>query len=160
VAGRYAVKGDEIQFQIGRYDRTRELVIDPVLTYLAGLGPGKKLAVDGQGNAYIIAEAIQGGFPSAPGEKDILVMKLNPAGTQLIYNTILGGSLVDTPVDITVDIQGNVTLLANSSSPDFPGVTTVELGAILKSVDGAETFQPSGRGVFGSGVVGGFVFDP
>jgi len=134
VSGRYVVKGNQVGFEIGRYDQGRELVIDPVLNYLARLTPGKRIALDGQGNAYIIADVIS----SVNGEKDILVMKLNPTGTQMVYNTILGGRLADTPADITVDAQGNVTLLANSSSPDFPGATGAASGvyALRLSADG------------------------
>lgn len=161
VNGRYVVKGNQVGFDIGRYDRSRELVIDPVLNYLAQLTPGDRIAVDGQGNAYIIAQARQGVFPSVNGESDILVMKLNPAGTQMVYNTILGGNSADRAADITVDAEGRVTLLANSSSPDFPGVTDIELREIFKSNDGAMNWQPSGRGVVSLFVTpSGFVFDP
>jgi len=158
--GRYVVQGNQVGFEIGDYDRSRELVIDPVLNYSARLMPGDRIAVDGQGNAYIIAEAWRDVFPSVNGEKDALVMKLNPAGTQVVYTTILGGSLADTPADIAVDAEGNVTLLVNSSSPDFPAMTNdFDLGAILKSADGAENFQPSGRNLFARRVEGEFVFD-
>lgn len=161
IKGRYVVRGKQVGFALGRYDRNRALVIDPVLHYTARLMPGDRIAVDGQGSAYIIAEARREVFPSVKGEKDILVVKLNPAGTQVVYNTIVGGSLTDTPVDIVVDAEGNITLLVNSSSPDLPGlIKDFDQGAIQKSTDGAENFQPSGRNIFGWRVASEFVFDP
>src|SRR5262247_3192902 len=50
VNGRYVVKGNQVGFEIGRYDRGRELVIDPVLNYLARTSVGRSIAVDAQGN--------------------------------------------------------------------------------------------------------------
>jgi uncharacterized protein (TIGR03437 family) len=161
VSGRYVVKGKQVGFEIGDYDRSCGLVIDPVLNYSARLMPGDRIAVDGQGSAYIIAIARREVFPSVKGEEDALVVKLNPAGTQVVYTTILGGSLADRAADIAVDAEGNVTLLVNSQSPDLPGlIRNFDLGAIRKSDDGAENFQSSARGIFGSSVASEFVFDP
>jgi hypothetical protein len=58
VPGQYVVQGDEITFQVGDYDSSLPLVIDPVLvysTYLGGSGgdQGLGIAVDGSGNSYI-----------------------------------------------------------------------------------------------------------
>ncbi len=161
VVGRYVVKGNQVRFEIGHYDMSRELVIDPTLNYLALGIPGARIAVDAQGNAYITSEAKKFVFPSINVEQDILVMKLNPEGTQVVYTTILGGSMIDAPADINVDAEGNVTLLVNSSSQDFPGLAPdFDLDVIKKSVDGAENFQPGGHGVFGTTLFGEFVFDP
>lgn len=140
--------------------QVHSLKSDSVLNYLAQLMPGNRIAVDGQGNAYLIAEAKQTVFPAVKGEKDILLAKINPAGTALVYNTLIGGSLTDAAADIAVDADGNVTLLVNSSSPDFPGAASIELGNILKSDDGAMNWQPSGRGILGNIGASEFVFDP
>ncbi len=161
VMGRYVVKGRQVGFEIGRYDRRRELVIDPTLNYLARVIPGDRIVVDGQGAAYIIYEDKDLISPTVSSDQDILVMKLNPEGTQVVYTTILGGSLFDDAADISVDAEGNVTLLVNSPSPDFPGLPDdFDSGLIRKSVDGAENFQPSGRRVSGLTVASDFVFDP
>src|SRR5262249_1606575 len=57
IEGRYVLKGSIVRFELGSYDRSRELVIDPTLsysTYLGGSGDerGTGIAVDGSGRAY------------------------------------------------------------------------------------------------------------
>ena len=51
------LKGDHITFEVARYDKTRPLVIDPVLAYSTYLGgstrTGHGIAVDASGNAYV-----------------------------------------------------------------------------------------------------------
>ena len=59
IAGRYALGApSEFGFELGKYDHTRPLVIDPVLaysTYLAGssVDVGTAIAVDQAGSAYV-----------------------------------------------------------------------------------------------------------
>ena len=57
VNGRFTVKGRRIGFEVAAYDRTRPLVIDPVVsyaTYLGGAGDqtGAGIGVDAAGNIY------------------------------------------------------------------------------------------------------------
>src|SRR5256884_6259083 len=54
----YLAKNHEVGFRLGRYDATRQLVIDPVLSYstfLGGTGGAAAFSafVDSQGNAYV-----------------------------------------------------------------------------------------------------------
>src|SRR5207237_3743438 len=64
VDGRYVLKGDrQVAFEVASYDRTKPLVIDPVLrysTYLGGSGDDlpapagtQGIAVDPEGKAYL-----------------------------------------------------------------------------------------------------------
>lgn len=58
VAGSYRVNGRVVSFELGRYDRSRELVIDPVLAYSSLVGGsnddyGMGIAVDAESNAYV-----------------------------------------------------------------------------------------------------------
>ena len=66
-----------ISFDVGPYDRTRPLVIDPlVLGYSTFLGTplgsdqGQGIAVDGAGNAYIVGYTPTTNFPTTPGAFD------------------------------------------------------------------------------------------
>ena len=65
IASRFVLGRDgQVGFQVGRYDHSRSLVIDPVLslsysTYLGGNGFGDAIAVDSAGNAYITGERTQ-----------------------------------------------------------------------------------------------------
>lgn len=59
VDGKFQLNGDQVQFALGDYDRSRDLVIDPVVrsysTLLGGtsLDQAVSIAADGNGNAFI-----------------------------------------------------------------------------------------------------------
>ncbi|MEI2688932.1 MAG: SBBP repeat-containing protein [Anaerolineae bacterium] len=64
---------------------------------------GYAIALDGAGNAYVTGETWSSNFPTTPGafdtshngNSDAFVVKLNPAGSGLVYATFLGGSDYD-----------------------------------------------------------------
>jgi hypothetical protein len=72
IAGGYALKGNELRFAVGQYDRRQTLVIDPVLvysTYLGGINSdgATGVAVDSAGNAYVVGTTNFTGFPVTSG---------------------------------------------------------------------------------------------
>lgn len=112
-------------------------------TYLGGINrdDGRKIAVDTEGNAYVIgAVELQppssiDNFPTTPGALqttyggggiDAIVAKLNPdptvvpATNQLVYSTYLGGSDDDGGSSIAVDTFGNAYVTGATQSTDFP----------------------------------------
>lgn len=132
VRSKYVLKKNgEIAFAVGHYDRSRELIIDPVIvysTFIGGRGSeyGRSITVDGAGNAYITGEAGSASFPTTSGAYDrvspggdAFVAKFSPSGA-LIYSTFLGGSGFDRANGITVDSQGAVYIAGETSSTDFP----------------------------------------
>jgi uncharacterized protein (TIGR03437 family) len=85
VEASFAVAGNEIRFRLGRYDHSKTLIIDPVLTYasyLAGSGtdhigqttgpgvstPGSSqgIAIDSAGSAYVTGDTFSLDFPITP----------------------------------------------------------------------------------------------
>ncbi len=133
----------EVGFDIAGYDRSRPLVIDPVLsysTYLGGTGLdyAEGIAVDLTGRAYLVGYTNSADFPvsnaAQPGGgggtcgngldiypcPDVFVARLNAAGTALDYATYLGGSGEDFGTGIAVDAAGNAFLTGYTNSPDFP----------------------------------------
>jgi len=93
---------------------------------------GAAIAVDAGGNAYVGGWTASDDFPTrAPlqenlfGFTDAFVAKLNPAGSELVYSTYLGGAGPDTAAGIAVDAEGNV-YLTGEASPDFPTVNPIE----------------------------------
>ncbi|MDY6852951.1 MAG: SBBP repeat-containing protein, partial [Thermodesulfobacteriota bacterium] len=133
VSGRYVLLGqNRIGFNLAGYDRSRPLIIDPVLvysTYLGGSGDetGWSIAVDSSGAAYVAGETDSLDFPQAglqgafgTGETDAFAAKLNPSGTALVYATYLGGSGVDSATSLTVDSSGAAYLTGYTDSNDFP----------------------------------------
>jgi Beta-propeller repeat len=131
VQSAYRMKGDhQIGFELGAYDPSLPLVIDPVLTYSTYLGGseddrGLGIAVDGEGNTYVTGVTQSANFPQSgsntgTGGEDVFVSKLNPAGSALIYSAYLGGSAADVARALVVDAAGNVYVLGGTRSTNFP----------------------------------------
>ena len=136
VAGEYALFGpSEAGFKVtGRWDASKPLVIDPVIAYSvvyggSSLDAGRAIAVDSSGNAYIAGYTLSADFTTvgAPasglglsGTADAFVMKLNAAGTQVLYATYLGGAAADIAYGIAVDSLGRMYIVGETNSPNFP----------------------------------------
>lgn len=135
IAGSYVLLGKhDVGFRLAKYDRTKQLVIDPVLsysTYLGGSGneDSTGIALDIQGNVYIVGETNSTDFPtknafnSSLSPDDTFVMKLNPSASgaaSLIYSTYLGGSSDEDNSNIAVDYQGNAYITGLTFSTNFP----------------------------------------
>ena len=119
VEGSYAISEGGVGFEIGPYDSSTPLVIDPVLLYSSFLGGsqvdiGTDVALDAAGNIYITGSTSSLNFPLAnPAQpakaagSDAFVTKLNPSGTTLLYSTYFGNNGNDAGVGIAVDGGGN-----------------------------------------------------
>src|SRR5438876_4733365 len=134
VSGRYVLTDSyQIGFQLGAYDATRPVIIDPVLfysTYLGGGGDdvGNSIAVDESGDAYVTGQIDSTNFPTTPGAfqatsmggGDAFVPKHNATGSGRVYSTYLGGSNFDAGRGIAVDASGNAYVTGGTASTDFP----------------------------------------
>jgi len=145
VAGKFVLRAkDQVGFELGAYDRSRMLVIDPQLsysTYLGGSGaescsaitglaftPGcPAIAVDSGLNAYIAGSTESTDFPPAPGHignltgtANVFIAKFNSQASALLFSTYLGGSDIDYPAGVAVDAGFNVFVSGTTDSPDFP----------------------------------------
>ena len=121
-----------VGFQLGPYDPSLPLVIDPVITYstfLGGSGFGAVTAVarDGLGNLYAAGWTEALDFPIAGayqatnrGGVDAFVVKLDPRGSSLLYATYIGGSGDDRPAGIAVDASGFAYVVGATGSSNFP----------------------------------------
>ncbi len=100
-------------------------------TYLGGSGRdrGKHITVDNTGNAYITGFTVSSSnFPLqnplqptyGGGNSDVFVVKLNAAGSSILYSTYLGGNGNDAGNSVTVDDSGNIYLLGYTTSTNFP----------------------------------------
>jgi len=107
VEGRYLLLDKtRVAFDIGTYDATRPLVIDPVLVYSSFLGSSGddgtyEVAVDAAGNSIVTGYTTAIGFPTtigaydssySGGASDAFVTKLNNTGTAAVFSTYLGGA--------------------------------------------------------------------
>src|SRR5206468_2466155 len=135
IAGRYELTGNNrVGFEVGPYDRSQTLVIDPVLSYSTYLGGsaqdnGRAIALDSAGNAYVTGATASTNFPGASssaiqptfgGFQDAFVAKLNATGTALLYSTYLGGSAGDYAGGIALDSSGNAYVTGFTGSTNFP----------------------------------------
>jgi hypothetical protein len=123
-----------VSFDVAAYDRSRPLVIDPVLSYSTFLGGsssefGLGIGVDGSGNIYLAGptnstdfptvnpiQVVQGGAPLS----DAFVAKIKSDGTGLEYSTYLGGDNDDFAGGIAVDAAGNAYIVGLTKSTNFP----------------------------------------
>ena len=155
VDGRYVLQdsGRRVGFQVGAYDRSRPLVIDPTIAYSTplggrtaatggfsgGLDTTNGITVDDDGNAYVVGftdavppspyptteGALQTSFGG--GVRDAFVTKLSPAGDTALYSTYLGGSAEDRATDVAVDEStGNAYVYGFTASTNFPTETPLQ----------------------------------
>jgi hypothetical protein len=156
VGGRFVLRGrskkgfETVGFEVGRFDRGRELVIDPVLSYSTyingtsgsyGSSAVAAIAVDTAGEAFITGSATAisptaGAFQGTDNNDtgfggNAYVMKLNASGTNVVYATYLGGSggfqilpppgwAGDGGLAIAIDTSGDAYLTGFTYSQDFP----------------------------------------
>lgn len=131
-----------VGFELGKYDHTRPLIIDPILSYATFLGGSggdqvRAIAADSTGNLYITGETSSSDFPvlgsyqsRIKGSSDAFVTKLDPTGTKILYSTYLGGARSATGSNsIAVDARGSAYIGGTTSSTAFP----VTLGAYQSS---------------------------
>lgn len=172
VKGRYAIRNPRsairnpvVEFEIGRYDHSRELVIDPAIEYSVRAYAAESIAVDSQGNAYITSVVEAGDALFGRGGKEIRLWKLNSAGTQQLSNTVIGGSGDDIPHDLAIDSSGNVYITGETYSTDFPlnwGVpSNAGGGGCFKSTDSGSTWSHVGKGLASKDLaIGPIMIDP
>ncbi len=147
VEGRFALlASNRVGFEVGAYDHSRELIIDPVFsfgTFFGGTGDDKfpSIAVDILGNIYMAGSTTSPNLPVtafagtsvfqpalnvAANAQNIFVLKLNPqtGGGGVEYMTYLGGSGTDASVGIGVDGAFNAYVAGTTTSTDFPTTNT------------------------------------
>jgi len=154
VQGSFVVARHEVRFKLGAYDKSRPLVIDPVInytTYLGGSGNENYfsdsktisylsgIVVGSDGSAYVYGVTSSIDFPLAGaaqasfgGGTDVFVTKFNPTGTAIDYSTYLGGSDQEYGGGIAVDANGNAYVAGSTFSSNYP----VTAGALQSAATG------------------------
>lgn len=163
-AGYLLEGGREVLLALGRYDRSRTLVIDPILAYAGYFGGNlydvpTGVAVDGGGNVWLTGSTLsvvtppEGTTPykaTIGGNSDVFVAKLRmePSGPPtLLYWTYLGGSTEDRGGMIEIDASGKVYLTGNTYSSDFPVSSNALVSTAAGDLDGfAVKLDPDAEG--------------
>ena len=181
IASAYDLKksGDafDVSFNLASYDTTKELVIDPILaygTYLGGTAfdEGRSIAVDAQGNAYVVGTAASRDFPTTPGTikptmlpradapnsfwYDAFVTKINPDGTALVFSTYFGGrNGNESGGGVALDGNGNILIAGTTMAGDLPTVNAYQ-STFGGTDDGfAAKLNPTGSAIIFSTYLGG-----
>ena len=109
-------------------------------TYLGGSLDDQPtgIAVDSSGSVYVVGHTLSNDFPTTVGAYqrvnrgsnlnenifwdfgDGFIVKLNPAGNQLVYSTLLGGTGDDFISSIAIDSTGAAYVTGATCSLDFP----------------------------------------
>jgi len=158
-------------FNIGKYDKSKTLIIDPVIysTFLGGsyMEMSMGIKTDLSGNCIVTGitkstdyDTIPGVFQSyLAGKEDVFVTKINSNGTGLIYSTYIGGSNYDFVWDIDVDKFGNAYIVGRTQSHNYPTTNGVLKPVITFPTDPLEGFvtkiNASGTSLIYSTYLGG-----
>lgn len=109
---------------LGWYSQTARLnASGSSLDYLVPTG-SLGLAADAAGNAYLIS-SVRGESTNYWSWSDILVERLGSAG-QLTGSLVFGGSWDDWPAAVATDPSGDVYVVGETSSEDFPLINPVQ----------------------------------
>lgn len=111
VGVKYRLHEGRLSFVVDRFDGKAPLTIDPALIFSASLNSGTvaQMAVDSSG-VYLTGQAED---PTTM-EPQTFILKLDPTGSQVIYETFLSSS---TSSSIAVDGQGSVYVVGSATVP-------------------------------------------
>ncbi|MCO6511286.1 MAG: carboxypeptidase regulatory-like domain-containing protein [Aridibacter famidurans] len=152
IASNYRLENESneavVSFRLADFDRSKDLVIDPILVYGSYLGgsefdEARGIAVDAEDNAYIVGTAASIDYPTTQGTLkpeilprsgsttsfwyDAFVTKMNPDGTALVFSTYYGGREGnESGKDIRVDADGSVVFTGTTMSSDLPTVNAFQ----------------------------------
>jgi len=170
-----------VRFELGAYDHSRELVIDPAVGFSTFIGGsqndyGYGIAVDATGNVYIGGQTFSPDFPissdahqSGCGGGDCalgdgFITKLNSTGSDVIYSTYFGGRNRDLVNGLAVDAANNIYVTGQTYSPDFPttkgAFQTLCGGRNCRTGEGfVAEIDASGASLIYSSFIGGSAYD-
>jgi hypothetical protein len=174
VSGRYMPEANgQVGFQVGTYDPTQPLVIDPTYslvysTYLGGNNStyGFSIAVDSSSDAYVTGWTGSTNFPTtktafqtrnSSGYIQTFVTKFNSGGSGLVYSTYLGGSDGGAAgTGIALDGSGDAYVTGWTGASNFPTKNAFQTNYGGGNEDAfLAKLNPSGSGLFYSTYLGG-----
>jgi gliding motility-associated-like protein len=134
----YELESDQVHFNLGQYDKSQILTIDPEIifgTYSGSVADnfGFTGTYDDAGNGYAGGTVYAANFPvttgayqltfkggGAPQPRDVGILKFSADGKQLLYATYLGGTGNEQPHSIICNSAGELYILGTTQSNNFP----------------------------------------
>jgi Beta-propeller repeat len=173
ITGRYLLaNGNLVRFAIANYDKSKPLVIDPVMLYSSYIGgsgydQGSSIAVDGSGNAFLTGYTTSADFPvvnqipgacngacgQGNGRDDAFVIKVNATGTALVYSSYIGGTDYDLGHGVAVDGSGDAYLIGQTASTDFPVVNQIPGACSTRCLGFVTTINAAGDALVNSSLI-------
>jgi hypothetical protein len=121
-------RAGRIGIEVGRYDATRPLIIDPVIEYGTYFGGGRddgiaKVKVGADGNVYLLGQTLGGSLGLTT--MDITVTKFS---NQVLYTMKITSSprIVNGPTGLAVDAAGNAYIAGITPDRNFPMVNAFQ----------------------------------
>ncbi len=153
-----------VDFFVGKINLTTNVL--QFSTFLGGMGSEGMIfssaAVDQAGNIYVGGVSNSADYPTTPnsfqpennGSDDVVITKLNPSGSAIIYSTYIGGNLIDSADALAVDSGGNAFVTGFTRSANYPLKNPAQ--SQLKDPDAFVTkLNPSGTALVFSTYLGG-----
>jgi len=148
IAANYAIQdGHLVSFELGPYDHTQPLVIDPTVIFSTFLGGstnfgdfGHNVALDLQQAIYIAGQTGSTDFPTTTGSfqpkssgfatTQPFITKIKPDGSALVYSTFVTGTdnnfSLDFASGLGVDASGSAWITGATNATDFPLVNPIQ----------------------------------
>jgi hypothetical protein len=176
VEGAFTLAADgTVGFKIGAYDHTRELVIDPILSYASYFGGAGEDEINGtalnaSNQLYAVGQSFSATLPGTAGEFQMakptggghsaFVTKYSADGTSILWTTYLAGSQEDLATSVAVGSadQPYIAGYTNScgANNSIPGVAPNTAVRFPFTSDAVQTFcSPVGDGANFAGAGGG-----
>ena len=142
------------------YDKHHPLIIDPILVFSTFSGSmddnwGNTATYDLKENLYAGGISFGQNFPFTEGayqvdfagQQDVVVMKFDSLGQNLLYSSFLGGEALDVPHSLVVNFNNELLVLGTTGSTTFP--TTSQ--GFQKTFAGGNNETPIGGLTFNNG---------
>jgi len=131
-------------FDVFDYDRTRSIVIDPLifstLLNTDSIDKGVASRINSDGDIISVGYTDSDSFPTTPGaynrsynyHEDIYITKLTNNGSRILTSTYIGGQRDDLVKDIVLDQDDNIYITGQTGSTDYPTTS----GAFDRTMNG------------------------